>query len=91
MDNLARNSILDRKAGMSYGQWKALHPVTSEGKKEKPHPRQRDIVCAYCGKTFSTNSKSTIRKYCDDFCRVEMDKQRKREETSIKKKRRGTG
>ena len=82
MDNLARNAILARKAGMSYWQWKALHPVTAEGKEEKPNPRTRDIVCAFCGKIFTTDSKSTARKYCDDECRIQMWQKMQKERRS---------
>lgn len=47
MDRLARNAMLARQAGMSYGQWKALQPVVVPEKKPEGWPR-----CEYCGTAF---------------------------------------
>lgn len=62
-DNLAKDAMLARKAGMTYGQWKALQPVVKFERK----PDERECVCEFCGKTFVklTNQK---RKYCDWTC-----------------------
>ena len=64
MDNLARNAMSARKVGMSYGQWKALHPNTRE---EVVQPSERECVCQHCGKTFVTKTRQK-RKFCDFYC-----------------------
>lgn len=74
MDNLARDSMLARKAGMTYGQWKALQPV----RKIERTPGERECVCEFCGKTFvkKTNQR---RKYCDWSCSNYAGQARERE------------
>lgn len=63
MDNLARNAMLAKQAGMSYGQWKSLQPPD---KIEKKIP-EGWVVCKWCGKHFKPR---TNQKYCDIDCRV---------------------
>ena len=63
MDNLARNAMLARQAGMSYGQWKAMQqPV----KIEKAVP-DGWIVCENCGKAFKPKTKRPQR-FCNCVC-----------------------
>lgn len=64
MDNLTRDAILARKAGLSYGQWKALHPNTIE---EVVDTSGREFVCQHCGKKFVAKTKQK-RKFCDFYC-----------------------
>ena len=63
MDNLAMDAIRCKAAGVSYGQWKASHPVTrpvetDEGVMEKS--------CAFCGERFKTKNRRRI--YCCELC-----------------------
>lgn len=81
MDNLARNAMLARQDGMSYGQWKALHPNTMGER----IPDERECVCQFCGKTFVKKTKQ-IRKYCDWFCANQAGNARQKE---LKEKKNG--
>lgn len=63
MDNLARNAMLAREAGMSYGKWKAMQ-VPVEVKKPGPDPNT--ITCPECGAAFVKDSPK--RKYCSYRC-----------------------
>ena len=63
MDSLTQNAIAAKKAGMSYGKWKAL---------QKPVKIQKTIpegwlICQWCGKPFKPKSKRKP-KFCDCFC-----------------------
>ena len=63
MDNLEMDVIRCKIAGVSYGQYKATHPVTrvidtDDGMEEKS--------CAFCGKRFKTKNKRKI--YCCEVC-----------------------
>jgi uncharacterized paraquat-inducible protein A len=74
MDNLARNAMLAKQAGMSYGQWKALQaPVKIEKKAQDGWK-----VCEYCGKAFKHTAQGR-KKYCEPYCQkmayAEKDKQ----------------
>ena len=64
MDNLARDAMLAKQAGMSYGRWKAL---------QKPKQVLRKIPkgwipCEHCGKYFKPKPKQ---RFCDITCRAE--------------------
>lgn len=74
MDNLARNAMSARKAGMTYGKWKALHPITM-GERE---PTEKECVCAYCGSIFTKKTKIP-QKYCQFYCQNEAAKIRAKE------------
>ena len=74
MDNLARNAMLARQAGMSYGKWKALQPVVTPDRKELPEGWR---VCANCGKEFKGRSN---KKYCNPDCKYENRRKRTGEE-----------
>lgn len=65
MDNLARNAMLAKQAGMSYGKWKALQPVVPIEKKEVVP--EGWIRCAYCNKPFKPHNPQ--QKYCEYMCR----------------------
>jgi predicted nucleic acid-binding Zn ribbon protein len=76
MDNLARNAMLARQAGMSYGKWKALQHRAEPAKKETKSEWER--VCPYCGETFiKMNRRRKI--FCSDYCRIEVEKERTRQ------------
>lgn len=74
MDNLARNAMLARKAGMSYGQWKALQPNT----REEREPIQKGRVCLHCGKIFIPKTNNN-QKYCEFYCQNAAAQKRERE------------
>ena len=93
MDQLTLDCIAARKAGMTYGKWKALHyvpPVEVEipkyGVKPEPEievepPKQ---VCRYCGKEFKGHIN---RRHCDDACKYEAFKVSQNERYHRKKER----
>lgn len=80
MDNLARNAMLAKQAGMSYGKWKAMQPPVKPPERKKS---QYERVCAYCGKTFvkKSNHKQI---YCEYYCRNEAQKERDRQRKARK-------
>ena len=74
MDNLAREVMLAKQAGMSYGQWKAMQPKQQAKPKELPEGYKK---CIGCGKVFYTDVK--VQKYCDAVCRVQANQYKNRE------------
>ena len=74
MDNLTKDVLAAEKAGMSYGQWKALnyHP---EKKVEREPPKKLDCyeeynwsaTCVVCGKEF--RKRVWCQKTCSEECR----------------------
>ena len=73
MDQLTRDCIAARKAGMTYGKWKSLQPHI-----EVEKPAQEDLVpkrvCRHCGKEFTVEKGR--RYYCDYDCYYEAGKVR---------------
>lgn len=63
MDKLARDCMLARQAGMTYGKWKAAQPATQ--KKDGIPDGWRS--CKNCGKAFKPRSSNHV--YCDMSCR----------------------
>ena len=74
-DRLTMDVIEAHKAGMSYGNWKALHPHTDyEG--AAPEPENEDEPkCVVCGGVLP----KTKRMYCCDECCYIGNKNRSRE------------
>ena len=70
-DRLSRDVMAAQAAGLSYGNYKALHPCTGEDEPEEIvlDDDRRQLTCAYCGKVFVTNSRQANRLYCDDVCK----------------------
>lgn len=64
MDNLARDAMLAREAGMTYGRWKAMQKPAKPVKKEIPEGWKE---CPQCGKLFKAAQK---KKYCNIECRT---------------------
>lgn len=63
MDNLARNAMLAKEAGMSYGRWKAMQaPVEVK----KPEPDKNTVICPECGVSFVKGHYN--QKYCSWHC-----------------------
>ena len=71
MDRLARNAMLARQAGMSYGKWKALQPVVEAKKPEIP---EGWIKCE-CEAVFKPRGDH---KLCPDCRRKKYDRERMR-------------
>lgn len=69
MDNLARDTMLARQAGMSYGKWKAMQPVVAS-------IPEGWATCEYCGGQFKPRKK---KRFCDSTCRDKAYEGRRRE------------
>ena len=67
MDNLARNAMLAKQAGMSYGKWKALHPTTPPQTDTEQKIPDDWSVCQYCGKAFKPRT-NRPQKFCGFYC-----------------------
>lgn len=72
MDNLARNAMLARQAGMSYGKWKALQPVVVPVKKEIPEGMKE---CPHCGKAFKGRKNQ---RFCNPECTAQYNNIKRR-------------
>lgn len=72
MDRLSRDACAALDAGMSYGQYKALHPHTpDEEEQPKPAPVPKGLVektCPWCGVVFGTKKNNQI--YCSVRCQA---------------------
>lgn len=78
-DNLTLDAMDAEQAGMSYGQYKALHPNTAFANEQRLQdmnkPKQQRIVtravyekiCPVCGKKFTCHNRSRL--YCSDRCK----------------------
>ena len=80
LDNLTKDVLAAEAAGMSYGQWKALHPKTKEepkkpAKKEDPGKIYRN--CRVCGARFEV--KYPNHQICSGDCRCIADLEYNRE------------
>lgn len=64
MDRLARNAMLARQAGMTYGKWKAMQPVVPIEKKGVIPDHW--VRCEECGKAFPPKGS---KRFCDLECR----------------------
>ena len=73
MDRLARNAMLAKQAGMSYGQWKALQPIVTVEKQKIPEGWK---TCKHCGKPFKPIQG---KQFCDIYCRQKAYTARQRE------------
>ena len=63
MDRLARNAMLARQAGMTYGKWKALQPIAPLEPKPIPEDWRK---CEECGTPFEPRGG---KRFCCDRCR----------------------
>ena len=73
-DSLARDVMLAKQAGMSYGQWKALQPIIPIAKREIPDGWRR---CEWCGKPFKPVRGG--KRFCEASCRTEAYREKARE------------
>ena len=67
MDNLARNAMLAKQAGMSYGKWKALQPRVEVKVQKETKPLTNESKCIRCGTVFYKADKRK-RLYCNEEC-----------------------
>ena len=68
MDQLTKDCIEARKAGMTYGKWKAMQPPReTDPKKEK----QSNKRCRVCGTMIPMTSKRMV--YCSYECQRNYD------------------
>lgn len=72
MDQLAKDAAEARKAGMSYGQWKAKQEEALGPVKIRRTEGQR--VCRHCGRPLTEKQK----KWCSRECCNEADKLRRK-------------
>lgn len=94
MDNTSADAVEATRAGLSYGQWKALHPNTKAmreaakeiRKKEKPG---NEIICKNCGRAFVPARQGTKVKYCSDECRTEANNRMYRERNKRRRAEKG--
>ena len=70
MDQLAKDAAEARKAGMSYGQWKATQEPVVIRRPEKP-----EGVCRHCGRELPKGKKI----WCSEECCTEGSRKRRRE------------
>ena len=71
MDNLARNAMLAKQAGLSYGKWKALQPIAPIVKKKEIPAGWKP--CEYCGEAFKPKRGQ---RFCQVHCRQQAYAQR---------------
>lgn len=76
MDRLARNAMLARQAGMSYGKWKAMQQPVKIVKPEVPEGWRK---CKHCGEPFPGKQG---KRFCSDECRREAYREK---ENAIKR------
>lgn len=88
MDQLTMDCIAARKAGMSYGKWKALHGKSKGKVLAVVQPEEK--VCAICGKEIIPRASGCgyqrVR-YCSDACAYQAHKERMQRRYHEKKAR----
>ena len=70
-DSLARDVMLAKQAGMSYGKWKAQQPFVPIADRKIPDGWKR---CETCGKPFKPASGG--KRYCEAYCRTKAYRER---------------
>lgn len=72
LDRLTRDAIAALEAGMTYGQYKALHPHTPDEDDEKKElevdPDSVVATCEYCGEQFVKPKWKTAKRFCCVTC-----------------------
>jgi hypothetical protein len=82
LDRLTRDAIAAQEAGMSYGQWKALHPHTPDEDDENEQeldPDKEVAVCEHCGQRFIKSKRQTTRRFCGADCQKNYNSKKRRE------------
>ena len=75
LDNLTRDVLAAEKAGMSYGQWKAIHPHTKPAEPRRARDEDGKVYrrCCICGAKFEVKYYNHV--LCSDECRRERNRQ----------------
>lgn len=82
MDNTSADALEATRAGMSYVQWKALHPYTKELREAAPQKKEapkNEVICKHCGRPFLPLRFKAKTIYCSDECRTAENNKRARE------------
>jgi hypothetical protein len=77
MDKLAHDAAAALAAGMSYGQWKALHPKTDAAELKDEEIPYGWKMCKYCGKYFRPTKGG--QRYCEFQCQRDAQRIRDRD------------
>lgn len=87
LDKLAQDAAAALAAGMSYGQWKALHPQTASVELQTDEVPDGWKMCKYCGKYFRPVKGG--QRYCDIQCQraAQRIKDREHKRKQAEKKR----
>ena len=84
LDRLPRDSMAAEAAGMSYGNYKALHPHTPE--EDKPAPPKENKpprICRNCGKEIPADAQKK-KIYCDANCQYEYNHRKTKDRKKAK-------
>lgn len=99
-DNLTLDAMDAEAAGMSYGNFKAMHPKTKDANEarldalnKRPHREKKPYTfrnvyalrCAVCDRVFESGNKA--RRYCSDECKAKHDGARWRASKRAKEKK----
>ena len=77
MDNLAKEAVIARASGMSYGKWKAMQtPVVIEPKVEPQKTK-----CRNCGAVIEKATRSRF--YCDAICGIQYRERMAKENPNL--------
>ena len=98
MDQLTLDCIAARKAGMTYGKWKALQPVVVPVAVVEPEPEEvpeempkRAVrTCQNCGRKVPSSMHGNVM-YCTVDCKYEIIKRKQRDYYRRKKEREADG
>ena len=98
VDQLTLDCIAAQKAGMTYGKWKALHPVTvvepepEKVPEEVPEemPKRAVRICPICGGNVPSDMHGSVR-YCSVECKYEFIRRKQRDYYRRKKERESDG
>ena len=83
LDRLTRDAIAAQEAGMSYGQYKALHPHTPDEDDEEEREIDPDsvvAVCEQCGKPFVKSKWQKTKRFCDAVCQNRHNHEKRQQE-----------
>lgn len=93
MDRLTRDVIAAQRAGVSYGQYKVMHPYTGDAELELPEPEPEIEepetiapyrICQHCGGQFSRDNKRG-KKFCSIACQHAARNERRKRERAARK------
>lgn len=98
-DNLSLDAMDAVNAGMSYGQYKAMHPRTKDANEHRlaKNPQKAattlEVICKHCGEKFITTNSKMV--YCGANCQheesLQQHNERKRQRLEEAKRRASGG